>query len=177
MHTPAPPAGKFLSATIKTGFAFFACCLLCLAATGAPRAEEAAAQTESALRDKAGEIESRVNARLENLKSKPAGDFAVAEITNLDSRDYIFTEFRLRDRVSSPGGLSLAKDKARAVTKILVEELQGMGIRTGESGAVAVLRLYDAPQAGEDKAAARLFGVMSHGGAGNDIAWDAVDAN
>lgn len=65
----------------------------------------------------------------------------------------------------------------RTVVGALAEELRGMGIKTGKGGAVAVVRLYDAPKAGEGKNAARLFGTMSRGHVGNDMVWDAADAN
>ena len=184
MRLPTLFARRFLLASLKVRFALFAFCLVSLCAMGEPRAEGAEKNNQAAMQagevnlaDKAGEISARVNARLKKLKPRPAGDFAVLEITNIDSREYIFTEFRLRKRVSSPGAVNLAKEAARAVAGVLAEELRGMGIKTGEGGAVAVVRFYNAPNVGEDKKAARLFGTMSCGHVGNDITWDAVDAN
>lgn len=159
-------------------------CLLSLCSAGWLRAEEAEKNNKAAAQagevdfeGKAAEITSKVNARLEKLEPRPAGDFAVLEITNLDSRDYIFTEFHLHKRVSSPEALNNIKADVRIVAEVLVKELRDMGIKTGEGGAVAVVRLYDAPKAGEGKDSVRLFGTMSCGHVGNDIVWDAVDAN
>ena len=184
MHLPTLFLRNFSPVFLKACLALLALCLLALCMAGESLAKDVEEKSQAAIqagevnaKEKFAEISAGVNARLKKLRPAPAGDFALLEITNIDAREYIFTEFRLHKRVSSPGALNFAKADARAVTGALVEELRSMGIKTGAGGAVAVVRLYDAPKAGEDKNAARLFGTMSCGHEGNSIVWDAVDAN
>lgn len=148
-----------------------------------PEADEAAQDdgavgAESKLPQvRADELVAGVKARLAKQGGQLAGDFELLDITSHEGRDYIFAGFRLHKNITAPGELQAVKKDARLVAGLLVEELRAMGIKVGQGGAVAVLRVYDLRRDETGAEYRNLFGVMSCGHHLDDITWESVDAN
>lgn len=129
-----------------------------------------------AMKNNGAEFVSRVKARIEKRGGKLRGEFEFSEMKSVAPDDYIFADFRMYEKASSPDDVEKAKEDARIVAGFMVEELRAMGVKVGNGGAVTVLRLYDLIKDGAGKNTRRIFGVMSCGPTFDGILWEGADS-